>query len=236
MLQDISFSAYPVKRDPGGLSFQETVSQQTIIEISPTSHDTDDDTEASSIIRLKTNKNRSLSWDDSGKGATAWQKRVAQTNLSLPVVDVISGQFSSSGAEEEDVEVEMLQAIVEEQRMMLSPEFFNQMDMVDINSKLSSSSFKSSIFEISPMKNIDNDFLNGVRIVNKNSTDTSNDTCSVLTNPTKDMTGVMEVSYVDSPEIDLNVIQVDVGRRQKRFQSVGVCEALVEVSSTVCAV
>lgn len=125
-----------------------------------------------------------------------------------------------------DMEVGVLQAIVEEQRMMLSPEFLSQIEMADMNRKYSTSSFPSSNFELSPQhENIENNFQNGVRIVSNVSTDKSAQSVGTATI----LLEHREASDQSLMSKAVEVVQFDVWSRQERFRTAGVCEALVEV-------
>lgn len=178
----------------------------------------------SSALRLQDPANVSTTLDE-GQGGTG--------DSALEGVDsAVSGpdtlpNIISCDEETDDVEMDVLRDIIEEQRMMMSPDCLNQVELADINSKLSSFSIKSSNFEISPMKNMDHDFRNGVRIVNKISMEQEHD--SSRNEETDAPFNLLTEFKAPVMSTALSILQISIRRRQDRFQAAGVCEALVEV-------
>jgi hypothetical protein len=146
--------------------------------------------------------------------------------------DSRDGDSDGSGPEEgredmEDVEVQVIRAILEEQRMMLSPECLNHAEMVDVGTRYADCTLQSSNFDLGlAEKSIEHNFQNGVRIVSK-------------AEPEQEDVGVPSPAPASAPtemlaamacmSTPMDAVRVDVRARQDRFQAAGACAALVEV-------
>ena len=190
----------------------------------------------------KSRRHRAISWEE--RGVVGSLKHDDALLESVPLNTVYSEENQSSDEccddyqeDIEDVEVEVFQAIIEEQRMMLSPDCLNNIEMTDVNVKYASFSQESSNFEINTKGQSDNNFDMGVRIVSKASGVLQNEATDSDISKTSDDDIILKTTETppgEMMETFVDILRVEVRERQERFQAAGVCETLVEVFFDNC--
>ena len=209
-------------------------------------------------FRVSSRRRRSVSWAERGeegqlKPGGQYRDNYRDRCATLPInmecnlgngnekdatEDINNDSDSDSGPEEDlgDVEIEVIRAVLEEQRMMLLPECLNHTEMADINTRHSNTSLQSSNFDMGLVsKSIEHNFQNGVRIVSKAEDDPEPELheAGIYSNATRDGQTATSATGAVQMATSIEIEQVNVRARQERFQAAGVCEALVEVGGNL---